>query len=799
MGVFLIYDRKSSGHLSVPLDKDIITIGRDTGNDILIDYDDEVSAKHTKIIKEQDQFFIEDLGSTNKTLVNGKEITARTRLSNNDKIKTGGVIFTFSDKSEVPISTVHSSVQHTVMAGFQPTVHSAVAPTTPSSGLKAKLIYERDGQGEVSVLLDKASTTLGRAPGNEIILDFDTEVSGKHAKITKEEQNFFIEDLGSTNKTFVNGTEVKKKIQLKNADKIKTGKTTFTFVNPAEITPLLDKTMPSMAGTVPSVKKTVPSSSPAIDPSHTVPSSSDIATHSATVPSSGSIKSEQPLPVRRRDKGWKKYVLSCASVIFITIFALFCLSQYKFTDNSENVDEVFDKAEEYYLDKNYDDAMEKYKEVMEKNPTKLEAYERMGKIHETRFEYEEAIKIYKKANDIDDPTDANVIKLIDQLMSEKTDRGEEAEKRLAFFNYIGNVYFLEDRYSEAEKWYRGVRSAYEGTMDKDHMDIHEEIQDLYGDSLAGIARISLTHHKYSEAEEKYKEVLTDKISPDNPDARTGLGYVYTGKGEWARGEEYFGKVMEAELEEWEKPKKIEAKLGLAGLYKAKKDYDKSIKLYRDIRNEYPDVIASYTGEAEVFILKKEYERAKDILDEAQKEEDNNPNIYITRSKAYFYEKNYTGAEEELKKALNILKNSFEAKLWQAKIYKETDKPDVGIKKLTDEILALDPENFNALKERAEIYYSEKDYDRAIKDGKQAEEADPNDIELCLLLGDASYEKKNYGDVIHYYDKKGDRVREIVEYDEKRCDKLGKAYEQTGNQSKADEWYERAEMIRAQKS
>jgi pSer/pThr/pTyr-binding forkhead associated (FHA) protein len=69
-------------------DKNEITIGRDTANDICID-NLAASSRHARVIKgPDDQYTIEDMNSTNGTFVNGKEVMMQI-LGNNDKITIG--------------------------------------------------------------------------------------------------------------------------------------------------------------------------------------------------------------------------------------------------------------------------------------------------------------------------------------------------------------------------------------------------------------------------------------------------------------------------------------------------------------------------------------------------------------------------------------------------------------------------------------------------------------------------------------------------------------------------------------
>lgn len=73
------------------LNKDVITLGRDITNDIVIN-DPEVSRHHLRITRDANGFTIDDLGSTNGTFINGQRITAPKSLSNGDMVGLGETV-----------------------------------------------------------------------------------------------------------------------------------------------------------------------------------------------------------------------------------------------------------------------------------------------------------------------------------------------------------------------------------------------------------------------------------------------------------------------------------------------------------------------------------------------------------------------------------------------------------------------------------------------------------------------------------------------------------------------------------
>jgi pSer/pThr/pTyr-binding forkhead associated (FHA) protein len=95
----------------------------------------------------------------------------------------------------------------------------------------AKLILSMDGLVLKEITLSKERTTIGRKPHNDIQID-NLAVSGEHAVIVTILADSFLEDLGSTNGTFVNGKGVKKHF-LQNNDVIELGKYKLKYINEA--------------------------------------------------------------------------------------------------------------------------------------------------------------------------------------------------------------------------------------------------------------------------------------------------------------------------------------------------------------------------------------------------------------------------------------------------------------------------------------------------------------------------------------------------------------------------------------
>ena len=103
-----------------------------------------------------------------------------------------------------------------------------------------KLIISSDGVVIKEVQLTKERTTLGRRPYNDIVID-NLALSGEHAVLKMNGSEVYLEDLASTNGTYVNGKAIKQQLLAHN-DTIEVGKHTIRFLSePAGA--VFDKTM----------------------------------------------------------------------------------------------------------------------------------------------------------------------------------------------------------------------------------------------------------------------------------------------------------------------------------------------------------------------------------------------------------------------------------------------------------------------------------------------------------------------------------------------------------------------------
>lgn len=118
-----------------PIRSKILTFGRDPDNDITLD-DTEVSRHHARLVQRDDQIILEDLGSTNGTLVNGKRIVNQHILQPADIISIGSSVFGvkgFAAPHTIGVTQLSSGPPPFATQKPQPAAPASRPPSSPAS------------------------------------------------------------------------------------------------------------------------------------------------------------------------------------------------------------------------------------------------------------------------------------------------------------------------------------------------------------------------------------------------------------------------------------------------------------------------------------------------------------------------------------------------------------------------------------------------------------------------------------------------------------------------------------------
>ena len=191
------------------LDAEEITIGRGNRNTIII-RDNEVSREHLRMTRVDNGFEIADNGSSNGTFVDGQPLQDGWTLYDPAVIELGDSItleYWPGEPDEEAISA-NAHMSHSLQS------QAYLIVTVPS-----------DDQPAVYPLTGVASV-VGRATNCEIVI-VEPEVSREHFRITLTPRGYVVDDLGSTNGTYVNGRRLEDTYLLQPGDVLQIGTTVF--------------------------------------------------------------------------------------------------------------------------------------------------------------------------------------------------------------------------------------------------------------------------------------------------------------------------------------------------------------------------------------------------------------------------------------------------------------------------------------------------------------------------------------------------------------------------------------------
>lgn len=119
-------------------------------------------------------------------------------------------------------------------------------PLTGVAGLRGGgvevTIVEGVDKGKI-LRTEQLPVLIGRAPDNDIHIPLDRKMSRQHTKILKMGNRYFLEDLGSTNGTFLYGSKLSQRMELFHGDHFVCGETTFRFAVKEQDLPREDATV----------------------------------------------------------------------------------------------------------------------------------------------------------------------------------------------------------------------------------------------------------------------------------------------------------------------------------------------------------------------------------------------------------------------------------------------------------------------------------------------------------------------------------------------------------------------------
>ncbi|MEI8350804.1 MAG: FHA domain-containing protein [bacterium] len=229
MAMLMVTREKRQGGKAV-INKRIFIVGRSRQCDLTLDDEPMASRQHIEIEAGGDGHWLKDKGSRNGTFLNGKPVVDRVKLNDGDEIEIG-------------LTRLKFLVDQEASSGAEPAQGETRVMNVPrdekKAGSRKSVIAASKGDWQVKLTIVEGPFAggvfanwegpllLGRGLDNHVVL-LDDAVSIHQARIITEGDRYLLEDLDSSNGTFVEGIKVRKQA-LESGQRIKIGVSTLVF------------------------------------------------------------------------------------------------------------------------------------------------------------------------------------------------------------------------------------------------------------------------------------------------------------------------------------------------------------------------------------------------------------------------------------------------------------------------------------------------------------------------------------------------------------------------------------------
>ncbi len=176
--------------VAVPLDRDRISLGRSSANELCYPDDAGLSRQHLALLRSNGSWFVEDLGSKNGTLLNGKRVEKRIEFGPGDRISAGHLTIEFADAMRAEHTVVFVDHGESVSSASTTVVASLDAVLGPQVDDLNKT-YVMQGSPQMRALIRAGRELAGHRPLEElftVIMDLSVEAvnAGRGVLMTLE-------------------------------------------------------------------------------------------------------------------------------------------------------------------------------------------------------------------------------------------------------------------------------------------------------------------------------------------------------------------------------------------------------------------------------------------------------------------------------------------------------------------------------------------------------------------------------------------------------------------------------------
>ncbi|HOJ64774.1 MAG TPA: tetratricopeptide repeat protein [Spirochaetota bacterium] len=318
---------------------------------------------------------------------------------------------------------------------------------------------------------------------------------------------------------------------------------------------------------------------------------------------------------------------------------------------ADNIESLYEEANNYYYENDYEKAAKLYQEIIKKNPNHYLSYEKLGKIEQARNNIKEAVVYFEKALNINNKN-ANGWNDLGNLYYDLVDynnaircykKAIEADSNFywAYYNIglsMTRMYTKENKkeMDEAKEWFEKALN-----IKKDYYPAFNELGLYYMDQ-----------NNYNKAEEYFTKCIN--INPNYKYPYYNLASIYKERDDYKKAKEYLLKSLKCD------PNYISALNNLGILYYDQEDYNSALYYYTralEIDSKYKYALYNI---GLVFYQMEKYRKAYEMY---QKALESDPNYQVALDEKKELEKKYS---KEIKKMEPIKEEDLKSETYKDK-------------------------------------------------------------------------------------------------------------------------------------
>ena len=241
------------------------------------------------------------------------------------------------------------------------------------------------------------------------------------------------------------------------------------------------------------------------------------------------------------------------------------------------------------------------------------------------------------------------------------------------------------------------------------------------------------HGKWEEAMTNYSNAL--KNDPSSAYLKTQVGRMLVKLDRLPEAITMMEEILKKD------PDYIPAMMYLAELYNSQKKVDDAIGMYQRVLKLQPEKTEALLSIGVLYASKQDFEKAQGLFKEVLKRDSDNLMALYYLGTVFVERKKYDAAEEQFKKLIELNPN-FDAAYLNMGLISEIKGHGKEAEDYYKKALELNPQNIFVRERLAQVYISDKSYDKAVKELEEIAKNIPN-VDIHLKLGMLYLQEREY--------------------------------------------------------